>query len=101
MEYNIEEQIVLKTIEQMRTKLEELVVEGLRLKGFDFERREELLSFIKINCRLEQTQQGESIYYINDIPFLLYIYKMELPEVELDVNNQLVIKADYGSYSFL
>ena len=52
-------------------KVDEIIEEGLKLKGFQFNNRFELTEFIKANCVLEHNlKTRHNIYYVNGIPFL-------------------------------
>jgi hypothetical protein len=80
-EMNNEIDVVMKDVfSQFQTQLDEtkknLFVEGLKLKGFEFQNDEELISFLKSNCSLHQNAHPNiSTYKVNDIPFLEVLQK--------------------------
>ncbi len=80
-------------------KLDELIVKGLKIKGFTFENRIDLEKFIETNCEMADCPElKERTYYVNKIPFLLHKYEI-YPEI--DNKNPCEISANYGHYSFL
>lgn len=82
-------------------KTEDLFVEGLKLKGFEFENRFELETFIKEHCRCEDNMDlKQRIYFVNDIPFFLHCYEV-IYEPITEINNGMRMSANYGYYSFL
>ena len=86
---------------ELSKMLDNVFIEGLKLKGFEFENRIELESFIKSNCKCEyHVDVKEKIYYVNNIPFLLHKYESEY---DFDINkiNKNRITVNFGSYCFL
>jgi len=64
---------------ELNKKLEDYIIEGLKRKGFEFENRLELETFIKNNCRCEDTlHKKERVYFANDTPFFLHKYEIEM-----------------------
>lgn len=72
----ITETIIVKYNEM----LYKLFTEGLKLKGFCFNDRYEMIEFIKSNCTCEDSHIYR-IYYVNGIEFLL------LREQNIETNN--------------
>ena len=99
---SIVDEAVAKLSAQLANKLEELFIEGLRLKGFEFKNQKELIDFVELNCRCEdRTDINQRTYFVNDIPFFFHDYTqimdMEVNGTEIGVN----ISAKLGKYSFL
>lgn len=75
----LEEYLIEKIILSVVKETDKLIINGLSLKGFNFENQEELESFIKFNCRAEDnTDLKEKTYFVNDIPFLIHFYEISL-----------------------
>jgi hypothetical protein len=86
---------------QLNKQLEDYIIEGLKIKGFEFENRLELENFIKSNCRCEDNiDYKERVYYVNDIPFFLHKYEV-IQEPITEYNNGFRMSANYGSYAYL
>lgn len=97
---NIQEEATNSLVNRLAKKFESLIIDGLKLKGFDFSTKEELEHFIKQHCRCEDNiQQKERVYYVYDIPFFLHKYESEyIPDYR---SIGTTITANYGSYRFL
>lgn len=78
-------------------KFDEIIIEGLKRKGFVFEDKDQVVEFVKNNCRCEDYAHiKERIYFVNDEAFLLHIYRSEI-----EMNTNCNLTATYGSYSYL
>lgn len=98
---DIKENITSNLVNDLSNKFDSLLIEGLKRKGFIFSSKEDILSFVKENCRCEDFKEREErVYYVNDNPFLLHNYKIDIPVIE-QINDNITIRANYGSYSFL
>ena len=97
---NLQQQLVSNAIKSLENKIEELYVEGLRLKGYEFFDRYELETFIKTYCRCEDYQdRKEKIYFVKDIPFLLHKYEIDVVLVNVHQSNSVTV--NYGKYTYL
>jgi len=96
----IQSDIVSKTLAELNERLDQLLVEGLKRKGFVFSTKVKLERFIKNRCRVEEyTVSNQKLFYVNDKPFLIYDMKIEPNITSLD--KQTVLKASAGAYQFL
>ena len=87
---------------QLNKKLEDLWIEGLKRKGFEFKKRIELENFIKSNCRCEdRTDIKQRTYFVNDIPFFLHCYEIEMDLNPIQTDRELKMSANYGRYAYL
>jgi len=87
---------------QLNKQLEDLIIEGLKRKGFDFENQMELENFIKSNCRCEyRIDIKQRKYFVNDIPFLLHCYEIEMDLNPITTDGEVKMYANYGSYAYL
>ena len=93
---NFQESMMDKMASALNNKLEEIFIEGLRLKGYDFNKNE-LVQFIKKHVTSIGIE-NETIYYVDNIPFLLYNCNNKL---NYDFSIEPRIFVDYGSYSYL
>jgi len=83
---------------KLNKKLEDLIIEGLKRKGFKFENRHELEQFIKSNCRCEDRMDiKQRTYFVNDIPFFLHLYEINPIKTDSDIT----MSANYGYYAYL
>lgn len=86
---------------EINERLEQFFIEGLKRKGFEFDNRNELVEFIKSNCRCEdKLDLKERMYFVNGIPFLLHHYetKTEYPITE---NMCTKINVSFGYIDFI
>lgn len=82
-------------------QLDNYLVEGLKRKGFEFENKFDLENFIKQHCScVDNIEHKERIYSIDGVPFFLHRYEIIQQEIT-EENNGIVMRANYGSYSFL
>ena len=86
-------------IEQLESKIDSLIVQGLSLKGYDFNSREEIIDFISKNCTCkDNVDAGIRIYCVNEVPFFEHRYKTECSSFLENVNE---FKITIGDYKFL
>lgn len=98
---DIQEQINREITQNLCNKFDEIILEGLKLKGFTFDNRYKSEEFIKLNCRCEDNIQfQQKIFYVNEIPFLLHNYEVIFEPIT-EYNNEIKINANWGSYKFL
>ena len=87
---------------QLNKQLEDYMIEGLKRKGFEFENRIELENFIKSNCRCEdRTYIKQRTYFVNDIPFFLHCYEIEMDLTPITTDREVKMSANYGHYAYL
>lgn len=85
----------------LNNQLEQLVVEGLKRKGFEFNTKTELETFVKERVtRTDNTEFKEHIYFVDAIPFFLHRYEPVYSPIT-ENNNGIIITANWGSYDFL
>jgi len=99
--YDIIDDVIDRLSSELNKKLEDYFIEGLKRKGFEFENRLELETFIKNNCRCEDTpHKKERVYFANDTPFFLHKYEIEMTNpITLDWDVKMC--SNYGSYAYL
>ena len=87
---------------QLNYQLEEYMIEALRRKGFEFENRMELRTFILSKCRCEdRTDIKQRTYFVNDIPFFLHCYEIKMDLNPIITDREVQMSANYGSYAYL
>lgn len=91
-----------KAFIKLNQTLEGLLIEGLKLKGFEFDNnRLQLIDFIKKNCRVEDSPRlQQRIYFVNDIPFFLHNYKATYSNIERS-DSVCCARVTFGTYKFL
>jgi hypothetical protein len=99
--YMIDDRISKEITNSFNSEFESLIIQGLKLKGFEFENKNEIELFIQTRCnRVNNIQEQRYIYYVDNIPFLLHSYKIDYSSF-FQINDLTTITANYGSYSFL
>jgi predicted ribosome-associated RNA-binding protein Tma20 len=87
--------------QNLSNKLEDLLIEGLRLKGFEFENKMQLEVFVKEYCTcIDNLEHKERIYSVNGDPFFFHNYEI-IYEPITEINKELQMNANYGRYAFL
>jgi len=88
-------------VDGLLKKLEDIFIEGLKLKGFEFDNPIELERFIKKHCRCEDyLYLKQKTYFVNDIPFLIHFYEIVYEPITV-TNNGIQMSANYGTYKYL
>jgi hypothetical protein len=88
--------------QNLARKFDDLLVEGLKRKGFKFENKSEIEDFIKTRCECkDNVKLQERVYYVDNIPFFLHNYKIQITEQPLTKERPFTLTANCGSYSFL
>jgi len=83
----------------LNNKLDEILIEGLKEKGFEFDNRHDLIEFIQYRCSCEDMpDKKERVYYVDDKPFLLHNYESSFQFEGGETNK---ITGTYGSYALL
>lgn len=111
MEENTQDHITLmgdimrKVTAELTQKLNDIVTEGLKRKGYEFENTLQLTDFIKEHCRCEDFVESKTkLYFVKEKPFLIYDYnyKQELSTIiPKDSLQDYAFTAKMGSYSYL
>jgi|TARA_Y100000310_G_C20594944_1_gene770024 hypothetical protein len=93
--------IISTATDNLTNQMNEITIEGLKRKGFEFKNNYELGEFIKERCRVEVFGDNRT-YYVDDKPFLLHESKpnLSMGEYELDKENYKMT-ATIGSYAYL
>ena len=92
---------VSSLINGLYNKLENYIIEGLKRKGYTFKTRTELEQFVKDHCRCEDNVDlKERVYYINDIPFFLHNYAIEMTGPTFE-DRKTTMSVTYGTFAYL
>lgn len=98
---SIREEVTNQLCQNLASKFDELFLQGLNKKGFEFKNRIETEDFIKSRCRCEDNVQfKQRIYFVDNIPFLLHDYKIDI-DIPLMPRDIYKVTANYGKYAFL
>jgi hypothetical protein len=93
----IEYEITKTLTEKLINNFENIIIQGLKNKGFEFKNKNELENFIKTRCRKEDyLLKKQAIYFVDDAPFLSHNYEQVIEPMQ---NNN--ISANWGYYVFL
>lgn len=97
---SLEDEFNNSILEQLN-KTDNIIIEGLKRKGFEFENRFELENFLKTSCRIAyQPGIKQRTYFANDIAFLVHCYESEISKPFIE-DGILKITGSLGSYHFL
>jgi len=97
---DIQKHITETLISDLHSKFDDIVIQGLKLKGFEFKDREETENFIKSRCRCEDKPHiKEKVYFVDNIPFLLHDYNIIYEP--FNPKEPFAIKANYGGYRYI
>lgn len=70
--FEVPESITSNITQQLSSKIHNLIIEGLRRKGFTFESDLELIAFVKEHCHSQFNYVAkETMYFVDNEPFLL------------------------------
>ena len=100
--YDIIHDVIGRLSNDLNKKLEDYVIEGLKIKGFEFKHKIELETFVKERCRCEDNiDLKEKIYYVDNIPFFLHNYKNEPLQIPSITDREYKLTANLGTYAYL
>ena len=86
----------------LKSQLEDVFIEGLKRKGYDFEHRFDLEEFVKRHVRCDDNLQAkERIYYIDNKEFLIHRYNSEQDYTPEFNDKGITISASLGEYAYL
>lgn len=95
------EEITNKICQGLANKFDELFIEGLKRKGFEFESIDNAYDFInKRVMKSYDTELKADIYFVDNIPFFLHKQEAIYSPV-LEHENEIKITATFGEYKFL
>jgi|GEM_PF-2692781 len=88
--------------DELRRQMDDVVIEGLERKGFEFKHRGEMEIFIRERCHCEDNIAfKQRIYFVDKEPFLFYDYSAD-PNLKFDHDdNKVMISASAGKYRYL
>ena len=100
MDSDLIQKTIADVADKLNRQLEDLLIDGLGLKGFSFSNSVQMVDFIKKNviCK-KNVDLKENIYYVCDVPFLLHKYEPTFNTYYFERN--ISLKADFGSYKYL
>jgi hypothetical protein len=93
---SIENELTNHIQKEIVKKLDYLVIEGLRIKGYEFDNEEDLIEFIKENCNSHQSQ-NVILYSVKGEFFMKHVYNMDF---NLNPENDC-FSVEFGHYEFL
>ena len=100
--FQLKEEFLHRISSDLRSQLDEVIINGLKLKGFAFPNNLELEIFIIRHCRCEDNiEQKQKVYYVDDIPFLLHNYASKIERQSANQSRSYIFSASLGSYSYI
>lgn len=98
---DIPQQALKNLADDLNNKFDDIITEGLKLKGFEFEKRAEIISFIKERCKVYEMQMTKiRVFHVDDIPFLEHHYKEGIEPI-IQNKDGFSVYASLGKYKFL
>jgi len=95
------QEITVKICEELANKFERLIIEGLKLKGYEFENKIDLENFVKEHCRCEDyADVKQRTYFVKGVPFFFHDYNIVYEPIT-ENSNGVSMSANYGLYRFL
>ena len=86
--------ITRKIAEELNGKLDNILIEGLRLKGYDVAHNFGIEEFVKTRCMAVQ-EVGSKTFYVDNEEFLIMYDKIETPVIGFNIT------ASLGEYRYL
>lgn len=72
---SIQDKIIKEASDQLSVKLDEVIIEGLKRKGFEFYNKHDITHFIKERCESKVfLELKQKVFYVDGNPFLLHHY---------------------------
>jgi len=97
---NIQEQVTQELQKGLSQKMDDIFIEGLRLKGYEFSDKKEIEIFISKHCRCEDYPHLERrTYFVKDVPFLVHYYHVDMNMSNIDT--EFKITANNGKYHYV
>ena len=88
--------------DDLNSRIETFFIEGLKRKGLEFKNKFELLNFLKQHCSSEDhVNLKQRIYFVDDKPFLLHDYNIEMDLTPIIEDGKTTLRASYGSFAYL
>ncbi len=100
--YDFMNEAINSLCSNLNNQLDTAIIEGLKRKGFEFDNKLELELFVKNRCRCEdRCDLKERVLYVDDIPFFLHKYEIEMDTTPLIEDRKTTISANYGTFTYL
>lgn len=94
----MEEEIINSITENISNKFDDIFLQGLSKKGYNFINKQQATLFVIENCFCAKSlETNQTTYYVKNEPFLLYVEKNEISVKD----NPLSITGVMGYYYFL
>jgi len=94
------EEIYHKMLREMLTQVDNVIIEGLKRKGFTFLTRRDLNYFIELRCTCEDFPHKKlKVFLVDDEPFLHHWYESDA-QVKQDEFGETYVTLTHGSYKY-
>ena len=93
-------QLIKEVSDSLNKQMDNVIIEGLRLKGYSFNNDSELHEFIKDFCIIEDRPHlMEKTFFVKSEPFMIHYYALNN---DFNFNNEpLKMTASLGKYRYL
>lgn len=82
---------------KLNKQFDEIIEKGLNRKCYHFEKKSDIIDFIKARCKsVHSLQNGKRVFYVDDKPFLEYYMENKIEQTDANT-----FTAKGGQYRFL
>lgn len=96
---DLQRDMAQRYLDAINAKIDDLITEGLRRKGYTFETRYQMIRFIRKYCRCEISHLKEKKYFVKEVPFLLFVENIDV--ITENLGGCYNSKITLGAISFL
>lgn len=102
-ESNFIQKIVSDITNKLSHQLDDVIIQGLALKGYKFDDKIKLMDFIKENCKVcDEKQNQRKIYLVKNIPFLMNDYSTKEDILwKFQTNKDITVECVFGKFYFV
>jgi hypothetical protein len=96
----IKHELSNRITQQITSRFNDIIIEGLERKGYVFPYLEELEDFVRSHCNsVIDEQKSVRIFYVKEQPFLIHHFK---PETSIEISEDgRTASATLGHYQFV
>lgn len=100
--YDVINNVFFNLYNDLNNQIEYYFIEGLKRKGFEFENKIVLASFVKDHCICaDNINIKQRTYYVDDVPFILHSYDSENIYEVKTINEVTKVVSDLGNFYYL
>lgn len=94
-------ELIGSMVEKSANRIDEILIEALKVKGFEFEDKSSLENFLKTKCKsISNVEEKTITLYVDETPFLMYDFNPIIEPVDME-NNSITFRSTFAGYKFL